>query len=91
MYLDSDIHFILLDHAERVAERERRDTAEVVDDHCVAPLAPPVEPGPGAVRLAVLRGRRQDLRPTARHDLGLPGHGSDTTLGAERPHPAEWR
>jgi glyoxylase-like metal-dependent hydrolase (beta-lactamase superfamily II) len=20
-----------------------------------------------------------------------PGHGSDTTLGAERPHPEEWR
>jgi hypothetical protein len=31
------------------------------------------------------------LRQAPGRDLGVPGHGNDTTLGAERPHLKEWR
>jgi glyoxylase-like metal-dependent hydrolase (beta-lactamase superfamily II) len=32
------------------------------------------------------------IQPTARDSTVVyPGHGDDTTLGAERPHLAEWK
>ena len=37
------------------------------------------------------RPRGQGLRPLRRRPVVHPGHGDDTTLGAERPHLAEWR
>ena len=37
------------------------------------------------------RRRAAHLRPARRHAWVYPGHGDDTTLGAERPHLAAWR
>jgi hypothetical protein len=33
----------------------------------------------------------QRLFGTLPDDAWVPGHGKDTTIGAERPHLAEWR
>ena len=46
---------------------------------------------PGRLRAAVRRRHGQVVRPLARRDWVYPGHGNDTTLGAERPHLEEWR
>lgn len=45
---------------------------------------------PGSAMVGVSRAW-QGLRPVRRRTVVYPGHGDDTTLGAERPHLDEWR
>ena len=45
----------------------------------------------GGLHLASRRRRDQGVRRAPDETWVYPGHGNDTTLGAERPHLAEWR
>ena len=67
------------------------DATQLFTGDCLFPGGLGRTTKPDGVRFAVPRHQQSRVRCLSGRTVIYPGHGDDTTLGAERPHLEEWR